>query len=445
MFYPVIFIIYLILFCYLLVLIFHKIQNWKDYLLLLIPFFVKIGAGILYGIYYSNQENADTWTYFNGGLTVLDSFKKEGLITFTLLIPNKGHDFSFISGSSYFEYYRYAVMDWISAFFSLLSGKNYYTNLIFYNFLIYIGLIKLYRFLIQIKPDYSRIFYFLLFFFPPFIFWTSGFHRDGICVAILGFGLYYLKSLLETKRLKFALPVTATIFLLFFFRSFWGVSFVSVACLWRFGKSQRKHAQQAILFGLIILTGLFFASTILPTGLNLPLNLAEKQAGFLKLVGSSRMSLERLRQSPLSYFYPAIQGMNHLLLRPYPNEILGSFLYTFAFIENLVVWGLFACIIIAWQKGKAVNPFKNTENCILIAYVLINYLVIGVTVPFLGAIVRYKAPFELLLLIVLVQCIPISIWNKMIPGMYRNSTTFVRLFKVKKEAKLNISTVANTN
>lgn len=423
-----IFFVYLLLFSVFLGINFPQNLSCKAYSLFLAPFIVKVGAGIFYGFYYSSQEYADTWTYFNNGLTILDSFKNNGFGALTTLIPNKAHDFSFISGNSYFEYYRYAVMDWISAFFSYLSRENYYTNLIFYNFLVYLGLIKLYRFLIHIKPDYSQIFYYILFFFPPFVFWTSGFHRDGLCVAVLGYGLYYLQMLFAIKRLKFAVFVVLCVFLLFFLRSFWGVSFVTVAVLWWLGMS-RRHGQLAIVYGLFALVGLFFVSAFFPTGLNLPLNLAYKQSGFLKLIGGSRLSLDRLSESPVSYFYPALQGLNHLFIRPLPTEIHGSFLYLFAFLENLVIWILVACIVIVGIKGKVVNPFRKIENCILIAYVLINYLVIGVTVPFLGAIVRYKSPFEILLLVVLVQFIPISLWNKMIPGKYRDSTFFVKVFQ----------------
>ena len=69
------------------------------------------------------------------------------------------------------------------------------------------------------------------------------------------------------------------------------------------------------------------------------------------------------------------------------------------------------------NKGVLSKP----ENNVLLFLVIIDYAVIGTTVPFLGAIVRYKAPFELLLILWLVQYIPVDFLRKLVPKWLRRA------------------------
>ena len=101
------------------------------------------------------------------------------------------------------------------------------------------------------------------------------------------------------------------------------------------------------------------------------------------------------------------QALNHIFIRPYPSEAKGI-LYIFSFLDIVFFFFLVIRMII--------NPspyFKQIINDPLvlsfITIALLNYIIIGYTVPFLGAIVRYKASFEILFILVLVALQNISL------------------------------------
>ncbi|UAY55454.1 hypothetical protein [Arachidicoccus terrestris] len=304
-------------------------------------------------------------------------------------------------------------MDALSAILSLLSGSRYYVNVIFFNFITLIGILRLYLFFINLNPSYKTAFFLILFFFPPFVFWTSGFHRDGLLVSALGFFLFNLQMFLSSRKVVNLLIAFASVGLMLFMRSFWGVSSLIVAIIWLTiinSRQKRIFIALSILF-LIFLLFLFGHASRCINILN---SLVEKQQAFLSLHGNSELPMTRLSKEPMSFLMAFLDGMRNLLFKPSLNQISKSPLYFLVFLENCFVELLFCGAIFYSIKKRIISPLSKVGNNMLLLLVLINYSIIGVTVPFLGAIVRYKAPFEILLIMVLVQFIPIKSLNKLI-------------------------------
>jgi len=384
-------------------------------ILFLIAFLLKVLIGCLYGKFYSHQiPNADTWNYFYGGLKL----NQEHWVSVFNVDSSK--NYNILSTQSYFNYYRYLIIDMLSGACSLMTGGRYYCNVIIFNFITFLGLLKLYRFLININPHYKAAFFLVLFFFPPFVFWTSGFHRDGLCMTFLGIYLYAMQNLMKFTKPKYIMAVMISIAFMLFLRSFWGFSAIIVGILW-FISTKMKRIKPLVVFslGAIFLTGLFALSALAPPNLNFAKSLVDKQHAFLGLQGDSELLVTRLTLNLKVYFEAIFDGFNHLLLRPYPSEIGHSPLYFLTFLENLFVWILFVLAIYFRINRKSTIVLYKPENNVLLFLVIINYAIIGLTVPFLGAIVRYKAPFELLLILLLVQYFPQQFLRKLVPNRFR--------------------------
>lgn len=380
-----------------------------------VAFMFKLLVGTFYALSFKNlSPTADTWLYFQNGINIIDHhFSPNNNIVYKNL--------NILDSNSYFNQYRYLLMDYLSAFLSILSGKSYYINLIFYNFLVLLGIIKLYQATLKIDIRYEYIFFIILCFFPPFVFWTSGYHRDGLCIATLGIYLFYFQQFLSNHHWKPLVFSLIAICLLLFMRSFWGFSAFIVGLLW-FLSAKLNNSKPFWVFslGALFLIGLFILSAFAPPNLNFAQSLVYKQHAFLDLQGSSELPITKLALNVKAYCKALLDGFNHLTVRPYPDEI-GTLFYLLAFLENFLIWILIGLACYFAFKGKNRRVFSKPENNVLLFLVIISYAVIGLTVPFLGAIVRYKAPFELLLILLLVQFIPLKFLCKLCPKRFKSA------------------------
>src|SRR5690606_30923831 len=88
------------------------------------------------------------------------------------------------------------------------------------------------------------------------------------------------------------------------------------------------------------------------------------------------------------------QAINHSLMRPYVTEI-ESFNYVPFAIEIILVEILLLLFIFYREKMDQINPLV----CCIIFFSLTFLLIIGYTIPIMGAIVRYRSIYFIFLLI----------------------------------------------
>jgi hypothetical protein len=134
-----------------------------------------------------------------------------------------------------------------------------------------------------------------------------------------------------------------------------------------------------------------------------PRKISDRQEDFFRLKGGSKVRLDTLTSNPSSYIKVLPQALNHVLLRPYPGE-QSSLLFRIAAWET---WFILAMLLLAvlYPSPTTVVVLKMPFIAAVLCYVLSNYLLIGYTIPFLGAIVRYRIIFETLFLAVIMRCI----------------------------------------
>jgi hypothetical protein len=193
--------------------------------------------------------------------------------------------------------------------------------------------------------------------------------------------------------------------MLFLVRSFLALTLIPALLAW--GMSGKLWQSPWKVFSSVyaICIFLFFLSGQLGP-VDFPGKIKERQQEFFRLKGGSEVRLDSLDERPVSYLKILPQALNHVFLRPYPGE-QSSLLYRFSALETwfcVIVFLLALVFPSPSSRMVLIQPMVVT----IIFYGLTNYLLIGYTIPFLGAIVRYRIIFETLFLAVLVRCIR---WN----------------------------------
>jgi hypothetical protein len=121
------------------------------------------------------------------------------------------------------------------------------------------------------------------------------------------------------------------------------------------------------------------------------------------------VELDNLEPHPLSFIRILPQALNHVFLRPIPGEQPGA-LSLFSGVETYFV--LLILILSFLVPARDNIPIPDSAPLLAILFFAFsNYLFIGYTIPFLGAIVRYRIIFESLLLTVAATRIN---WQKLV-------------------------------
>jgi hypothetical protein len=147
-------------------------------------------------------------------------------------------------------------------------------------------------------------------------------------------------------------------------------------------------------------TILFFISSFISPKINLPEYISKRQSEFLNLSGLAGSSLPTndLQPNLIGFIKNTPQALNHVFLRPYLFEGEKWVYIPFA-LEIFVFELLFLVFLFFRKKGKVVPPLIY----FLLFFSLSMLLVIGYTIPILGAFVRYRSIyFPFLILPVLV-------------------------------------------
>jgi hypothetical protein len=371
-----------------------------------LAFLVKIAAGCFYGYFFLHFYGGDdTWLYHNEGLKEFALLKADPLHFLTSgIIPSGYKDNQlftiFNSSDSFAKDLELTLLFKLLAIFDLLSGGRYYVNVIFFDVLVFWGTYLLFATVCKKYPGKRNLWLLFIFYFPPLLFWTGGIRKDGLCFSIFCGLIYQLYSLCEIRFSGKRFVYLSCLFvILFLIRKYIALAFIPVIIAYILS-SQTKMRPLLIFFTIsVCCIAAFFLTALLPDSFNFPLKMAERQQAFLQLSGNSYIPIDTLNGTIYSYSKTLPQAFNHVFIRPYFTEAKGL-LYIFSFLDIL----FFLFLVVRTIVKPAVNLKQLINDPLILSFILIallNYIIIGYTVPFLGAIVRYKASFEILFILAL--------------------------------------------
>ena len=351
---------------------------------------IKVAAGLAYGYVHSRAPEhvglTDTWKFFQQGAEQTWLLKQDPGSLFRDLLPKEVHAGfrGFLSTSnSYWNDIKHEIMVRLASFLNLFSGTNYYVNIVWYDFLVFLGPVALYR---GISPYLgndvvARSITFLL---PSTLFWTSGFHKEGLVFCALSMIFYLLVRMYRKET--FHIPHLAA----------GGVSLITLLLLRNnlllpllpsalaFMVSMKMNLRPMHAFGIVLGLCLlfFFLSPLL--GMDLPYSVSLRQQEFIRLGGRTAVDVPALSPDAGGFLRNLPWAVDLGFLRPHVLE--GGIKYI-PFTMEIAM--LLMLTVIAILRGK--KPATPAIAIFLITFSVLTILMIGYTVPNVGGLVRYRS------------------------------------------------------
>ena len=349
-------------------------------------FILRVATGCLHNLvaYRYYPHHGDIWTIF-----------QESFITRRELLTNFH---SFLSDNSNWEYIQHNVIELVHVLFNLFSFDNLYINTLFFNFFVFWGSIALFRFFMQVfRDDLLPSLTALL--LPSTLFWTSCLHAEGFLYLALGFLFFYL---LRSRPITPGQIAAVLFFLLLaaFFRVAVVLPLLPALGIWLLAERSSSRRQ----FWLILSASL--AAIVIGVGLQpglrhqLLFTLSERQQQFQVLFGNSRLYLPLLRPDAGSLLHTLPPALLNGFFEPLPGTG-GQRIYSLFSLELIGIWVIGLCAIgarkppspAAPSDPQAPSPSGTHFGPAAILFALSGMLVIGLIVPFAGAIIRYRSIF----------------------------------------------------
>jgi hypothetical protein len=360
----------------------------------LIAFFLlKIVAGCFYGYVHTLSQyypdKIDTWRWFFESLPETETLKKDPAGFFSSLFHdpyNGSTNKIFSTQNSFWNDFKNNFMIKLMALLNLFSGGRYYVNIVFYSLFAFMGPVALYRLFTYAFPAKKTAILMGCFLLPSAVFWSSGFHKEGIIITLLAFLLYaFEQMLLRGLRIKYLLAFILPVIFIFLLRNY--VLFALLPALGCWWLAQRLPQKTALIFlsGFTLFIVCFFMARYLHPAFNLPQTVSERQQEFFMLSGTTHVATDTLLPTPAGFLHnlPAAAGM--AFLRPLPGE--GGITYIPSTIEVAALLILLLLLLFFHQRQPAQRPLLWFCGAFSITLLLL----IGYSIPITGAVIRYRS------------------------------------------------------
>jgi hypothetical protein len=378
------FILYLALLTYLVMRIpfFRKSGIHPRYLLMF--FWIRIIAGVIHNLaaraFYPNK--GDIWEFFEDG-----KLMKADLIASPSAFFSRYFD---PRADWFWGYLQYSLIETLNMLLDFLSFNNMYINTLIFSFFVYAGSIALFRtFMEEFRSCIVAALPALL--IPSTVYWTACIHKDGIIYGVLGFLLYRLHQLFRKgfNTGRFA-QIIILLLVMGLLRAYLLLSFCIPLLAWIMAEKSRIQKKKLFwIIGGFCFAGLLVSSA-LPGRANILNILVESHAAFDRANGGSRLYFPELRAGLSSFLAAFPYALLNGFLQPLPGAG-GQLVYIIFSLELLLLWGmvLISCARMIRERNEAM--LSLSVFCILFA--IINLIIMGYTVPFAGALIRYRSIF----------------------------------------------------
>ena len=379
-------------------------------------FAIKIAAGLAYAFFYlqpTYYATSDTWHYFELSKGETDWLLKDPLAFFKdIFLYGYQQSGSLFGGeNSYWNDLKSNIVIKLIAICNVFTFKDYYADIIFFNFLFFFGPVALYKVMKKLFAINNLLLTACIFMLPSFLFWCSGVHKDGLifsCICVIIFHFY--KQLTERKLNVLSLIISVFCFIvLFALRNFTALLFLPALFVWFLCNTYPAKARLIAVLFYGIGAVLFFLSAHISSKINLPQYVIEKQGEFKKLSGTSQIQIPELENSVSSFimFLPA--AIDIAFFRPHVDEIRNKG-YIPAVTEVICLWGV--AIFSLFKRSNKTNSGEQKAFLIFCLCFSVSFLLLaGYTIPFSGAIVRYRAVVLPFLFIPLLQSLNFDQFN----------------------------------
>ena len=403
------FLLYLVVFSFLITRIKFFTNSGINKFLLVALFAIKIFAGLAYAWFYlqpNYHTNSDSFRFYAYSLEETNILLTQPLHFFKDIF-SYGYTTTgnvFVGDNSYWNDLKSNIIIKLLAVCNVFSFKNYFINIIFFNFFFFFGLIGFYRVMQSVFTDKKYILIIPVFLIPSFLFWCSGIHKDGLIFSAIGLVFYFFHQLLQKKfSIKYFIFIILLLALLFFLRNYVALALMITLFTWFIATKTKKIFLVFVSIYLLVIAAFFIVPKI-NTQLNFPEIIVLKQQDFSKLTGGSEVVNSKLQPNFKSFVQYFPHALDMAFVRPHITELKNKS-YIPAIAEIILFFIVLIFSIIYRNKNFKIQPIVFAS----IFFSLTLLIIAGYTVTFSGAIVRYRS---LALPFLLTPLIGFLDWNK---------------------------------
>jgi hypothetical protein len=377
-------------------------------------FILKILSGLalwaIYTFYYTDRSTADIYKYFDDSKILFDLFKTNPIDFLKILTGIGNNTPEFHPHYAQMHYWARQIDSGIyndshtiirfNTLMRLFSFGYYNVHTVFICFLSLIGLTAIYKTFIPYLKDKPTELMIAVFFLPSVLFWGSGVLKEGLIFFALGLLIYHFHKLFNIRSLLICLG-TALLLALSKFYVWLSILPGLLFILW-INKSKNKNVVIKFLAVILILTIAGLNIDRFTSIQNPLITLSQKQIEFNKLaygnatdaynkpipIANSVIKIDTLEPSFSSFIKNSPKALVNTFFRPFVWE-LKTAMMVLAGVENSILL-VFMLLCIIFIKPLASIHWEYVLFCF--SFALIQFLIIGETVPILGAITRYKVP-----------------------------------------------------
>lgn len=276
----------------------------------------------------------------------------------------------------------------INALMCFISGGYYLVHGILFSFFALIGFNGLFKFFNSYSIGKPKEIFAITFLIPSTLFWCSGVSKESWLIFCLGLFLYALKKLSITFNLKIFMCFVVALTLLVFIKVYFLLALLPALIAYLL--SIKFKSFSSILIYLMVYLSSFVVLINLPF-FKFIQYLQFKQIGFQNVsqrsLSQSIITVPEIGNSSFSLLKNIPMALQNILLRPYLWEA-NKPLWFIAAIENAI----FLVIIIVFSIGFKWSKNTAAISLLCLFYSVSIFILVGLTTPVIGGLVRYKAP-----------------------------------------------------
>jgi len=407
---------------------------------ILLSFLFKLISGIalwyIYTYFYSDTSVNDIYKYFIDGKQLADIFKNNPPDFIAILlgknIENQQNVILYqemifwVKPNSYGFYNDNQTIIILSSFLNLISNNNLLISILYMSCISFTATFTLYK---TLSPylEWKKVFYIILFISPSIALWTNGLLKENLILLAITIIVYFTNklrnkinllnvigyiigllalTLSKPYLLGFMLPSVICLVFVIYFKTqnikklfvFMYVFFIVLFITWcythnpvSYNYDNKTEAEKSIEYDRV--NQISYQKNVLGNNYNILEMLRFKQADYkheAKIAKAKSLIYTKKMDGELYNFFSCLPyGISNGFARPHIFEI-HSFTYLIPALENFLVLLLFLLIFIFPKK-------INLNQKLLIFYygtfIILTFIFLGLLVPVLGNLVRYKAPF----------------------------------------------------
>lgn len=371
-----------------------------------LAFFIRMLSSLVvyyvYSAHYPIRAEADTFKYFDDSYYMAQAFWEHPIDFFQML-------FGIDCNSAYFnETYFNNMSNWVrsydngllndnrlvirfNAFIRIFSFGNYHIHALVFNLIAFLGSVSMGNVFYAVSKSKLKS-YLAVFVIPSVVFWSSGIFKESILIFALGIFLFHFYNVSRGKwNIKSGFILVGTLAILLVMKLYVFLAFLPACVCYFMARNKTKPIWTYLtVYTAFLLLGLALAS-LAPqySFINL---IVDKQRDFINLSQffevNSAFSMDYLEPTLWSLLKACPEAILNVLTKPWLGEV-NSFLFIPPLFENLF---LFVLLLFCFLWRKKLNSVQIRFVFFCLTFTLVMYLIIGLTTPITGALVRYKIP-----------------------------------------------------